>query len=115
MILTEYSSSRYSKSLVCFLIFSHSAFDVGRSMFDVLFFSEPSTVSRRKNKLALMGINPAIHGNGIRLAERRTAGSGRLRRPAAGLNPACGVEAEGEDSNPEPLNGSSYFIYPISL
>jgi hypothetical protein len=25
-----------------------------------------------------------------------------LFKPAAALNPACGVEAEGEDSNPEP-------------
>jgi hypothetical protein len=31
-------------------------------MFDVLFFSEPSTASRRKNKLALMGFIPACKG-----------------------------------------------------
>ena len=31
MILTEHADSLYSKSSVCFLIFSHSTFDVGRS------------------------------------------------------------------------------------
>ena len=35
MIRTEYSSSLSSRSYVCFFIFSHSTFDVGRSMFDV--------------------------------------------------------------------------------
>ncbi len=38
-------------------IFSHSKFDVGRSMFDVnLLFCRPSKVSMRKNNPALMGI-----------------------------------------------------------
>jgi hypothetical protein len=60
MILTEYSSSLYSKALVCFLLFFYSTFDVGRSIltvrlgvFDVLFFSDPSTVFRRQNLIRL--------------------------------------------------------------
>jgi len=45
----------------CFFIFSHSTFDVGRSMFDVHFsFSNPSTVPRRNNKLALMRARLAL-------------------------------------------------------
>ncbi len=35
---TEHSCIRSSRSYVCFFIFSPSTFDVGRSMFDVLFF-----------------------------------------------------------------------------
>ncbi len=36
---TEYSNSLSSRSYVCFFIFSHSMFDVGRSIFDVHLFS----------------------------------------------------------------------------
>jgi hypothetical protein len=45
---------RKSNIYFCFFIFSHSAFDVGRSMFDVHLFNYP-----HNNNLALMGINPA--------------------------------------------------------
>jgi hypothetical protein len=43
MILTEYSSSISFMSYVWFFLFSHSTFDVGRSMFDVHFFSLPQS------------------------------------------------------------------------
>ena len=42
MILAKYTSSLYSNEQVCFLILFHSIFDVGRSMFNVHFFSKPS-------------------------------------------------------------------------
>ena len=50
MIRTEYSISLSSRSYVCFFIFSHSMFDVGRSMFDVHCFQ--SVLG--KNNLAVM-------------------------------------------------------------
>jgi len=42
----------------CFFIFSHSKFDVGRSMFDVHFFKLTFFSPRRKNNLALMARTP---------------------------------------------------------
>ena len=54
MIRTEYSISLSSRSYVCFLIFSHSTFDVGRSMFDVHLFHS----LLGKSNLALIPANP---------------------------------------------------------
>jgi hypothetical protein len=49
-ILTEYSNSLSSMSLVSFFTFSHSKFDVGRSMFDVHFFQKnlPQSPGQKK-------------------------------------------------------------------
>ena len=49
--------SRALNDYFCFFIFSHSTFDVGRSMFDVRFFQ----FFPHKNKLALMGLAPKFH------------------------------------------------------
>ncbi|MBN1225949.1 MAG: hypothetical protein JXA79_03070, partial [Deltaproteobacteria bacterium] len=53
MIRTEYSSSLSSRSYACFFILSHSAFDVGRSMFDVHLYR--CNLEYIQNNLALIG------------------------------------------------------------
>ncbi len=52
------SSSLSSRSYVCFFIFSHSTFDVGRLMFDVHFFQS----LLGKNNLVLKGLVATARG-----------------------------------------------------